>query len=402
MTTSPLPADSTIPIRVLIAYSYSMHYRLGVFRALLDQPGVDVTVAAGRTPKPSRRSLSRANADVAPIAPIAPIDMPALQWHHTIRVGPVRFQPGLLRRSLSSRYDVVVWDPSIHCATVWLSSAIIRARQQTLIYWGLGWTVPHGPVKERLKVAGFRLAHGFATYDRGSAELAVKAGYPQRRLHVVGNSMIDSPEARAVAASGMPSPEPLVLGVALRLTSRKKVDLLLRAVAGLNAQGVAARAIVVGDGPELPALQDLAVELGIEVDFTGPLYDPKDVAEFYRQIHMTVIPGHAGLTVLASLMHGRPVITHDNPGHHAAEWEALRDGVSGRFFVEDNLDDLMASIVQVRDQVVADPAGLAQQCRADYLEHGDPDAHAKRIIAVVRAVIADRAHGVGGTAAADR
>lgn len=398
MTTPHPPAESADRLRVLFAYSYSMHYRLGVFRALLEQPGVDVTVAAGRTPDPSRRTRSRANADVAPIAPIDPSDLPDLQWHHTIRVGPVRFQPGLLRRSLSSRYDVVVWDPSIHCATVWLSSAIIRARQQTLVYWGLGWTAAHGPVKERLKVTGFRLAHGFATYDTRSAELAVAAGYPPRRLHVVGNSVIDSAQARAVAASGMPSPEPLVLGVALRLTPRKKVDLLLRAVASLNATGVAARAIVVGDGPELPALRDLAAELGVEVDFTGALYDVADVAEFYRQIHLTVIPGHAGLTVLASLMHGRPVITHDNPDHHAAEWEAIRDGVSGRLFVEDDLDDLVASILAVRDQVAADPAGMAQECRADYLEHGAPDAHAKRIIAAVRAVIADRAHPGSGSA----
>ena len=388
MTTLPPPAESADRLRVLIAYSYTSHYRLGVFRALLDQPGVDVTVAAGTTP-----ALESPSVATSGVAPIRPHDLPELQWHRTLAIGWLRFQPGLLRRSLSSRYDVVVWDPSMHCLTTWLSSVVIRARGQTLLYWGLGWTKQHSRSKERRKVAVFRLAHGFMTYGARSAYLGAQAGYPSDRLYVVGNSLPDHEAAREVAAV-MPPDSPLVLGVALRLSQRKRVDLLIRAVARLNELGVPTRAIIVGEGPERASLQALAQTCGADVDFAGALYDPAQIAAYYRQIHLTVIPGHAGLTVIQSLMHGRPVITHDNPDNHADEWTAIRAGVSGDFFAEGQLDALVDTILKVRKRQLAEPgegSSVASACRDDYREHGSPQAHAERIIDSIKSVVAKRA-----------
>lgn len=393
MTTNPTTVPPAQPenrqrLRVLIAHSYSVHYRLGVFRALLAEPGVDVTLAAGTTPRRESPSVATSG-----IAPIHPDDLPELQWHRTISIGWLRFQPGLLRRSLSSRYDVVIWDPSMHCLTVWLSAAVIRARRQTLVFWGLGWTKQHGRLKERLKVSGFRLAHGFLTYGTRSAQLGEQSGYPPQRLYVVGNSLPDAAAAREVAED-IPAVETLVLGVALRLSARKRLDLLIRAVAALNAQGIPTRAVVVGEGPERPALQALADELGADVEFAGGLYDPDQIAAYYRRVHITVLPGHAGLSVIQSLMHGRPVVTHDNPDHHAAEWEAVRPGISGALFTEGDLDALVSSILDVRQRLVAGPEQrheIAAACRDDYLAHGDPGAHARRIIDSVKDVVVQRA-----------
>ncbi|MGB3594053.1 MAG: glycosyltransferase [Ornithinimicrobium sp.] len=384
---SPAQPEDRQRLRVLIAYSYSMHYRLGVFRALLDQPDIDVTIAAGTTPRHESPSVATSG-----VAPIQPEDLPELQWHHTFSIGWLRFQPGLLRRSLSSRYDVVVWDPSLHCLTTWLSSVVIRARGQSLLYWGLGWTKQHGRFKERCKVAVFRLAHGFMTYGQRSAELGAQAAYPAPRLYVVGNSLPDHAAAREAAATTPPD-SPLTLGVALRLSGRKRVDLLIRAVAALNARGVPTRAIIVGEGPERAVLQSLADELDADVEFAGELYDAEKIAAYYRRIHLTVIPGHAGLTVIQSLMHGRPVITHDNPDNHADEWTAIRAGVSGAFFAEGDLDALVDTILQVREQLMGGTAttlATTRACREDYLEHGSPQAHARRIIDSVMDVVAKR------------
>ncbi len=224
----------------------------------------------------------------------------------------------------------MVWDPSLHCLTMWVSSLALRARRDTtLAYWGLGWTASHGRLKERAKVAAFRLAHGFLTYGRRSAERAVEAGYPADRVFVVGNSTVDTPEAATWSLGRCRRCHALGLVVSLRLTARKRVDLLLRAAAALDAAGTPTRVHVIGDGPERAALQAQAAELRVDATFHGALYDSGQIADVYRQAHMTVIPGHAGLTVIQSLMHGRPVITHGNTEQHAAEWEALRDGVTG-------------------------------------------------------------------------
>ncbi len=364
------------PLRVLIAYSYSMHYRLGVFAALLEEPRIEATLAAGRTPGAGRNTVS----------PVDEADLPALQWHRTHSLGPLRWQPSLLRQSLSRRYDVVLWDPSIYSVTMWLSAALLRAQGRTVLFWGLGWTKTHGRFKERIKVVAFRLAHGFLTYGPRSGELAVAAGYPPSRLRVIGNSISDTAPARAAIARGMPNLDPLVLGAALRLTPRKRVDLLIRAVAALRKHDINARAIIVGDGECAEELRSLAAELDADIEFLGPLYAADEIAAYYKRIHVTVIPGAAGLTITSSLMHGRPVITHSNAANHGAEWEQMEPGISGAFYDEGDLDSLVQTILDVRDQLGAAPGAstkVAEQCRAAYLEHGDPTAHARRIVDAV-------------------
>jgi glycosyltransferase involved in cell wall biosynthesis len=57
------------------------------------------------------------------------------------------------------------------------------------------------------------------------------------------------------------NPEPYVLFVG-RLIQRKGLDVLLRAIAGVERRPV--RLVVIGDGPERDALQALASELGLD------------------------------------------------------------------------------------------------------------------------------------------
>lgn len=365
------------PLRVLIAYSYSSHYRLGVWRALLADPSAQVSIAVGETVAAHAAQLTE---------PISAEDLPQMRVHRTYALASLRWQPGLLRQTLSSDYDVVIWDPSMHCLTMWASSVLLRLRGRTLLYWGLGWTGRHGRVKEWAKVRAFRLAHVFLTYGARSAELAVAAGYPVDRVVVVGNSLVDSPEAAAVASSPMPPPEPLVLGVSVRLAARKRVDLLLEAAAALQGSGLSVRVRVVGDGPERGRLEALGVRLGVDVDFLGAIYDDVAIADYYRSIHMTVLPGHAGLTVIQSLMHGRPVVTHDDPDHHAAEWEAVQPGVTGALFGRGDLDALVASTSAVARWVEIRERPLRAACRTAYLGQGDPAAHARRILQACNAV----------------
>lgn len=207
---------------MLLAASYSAHYRLGVWRALTASSLVRLDIAMAQTVPGGHESS---------IQPIAPDDLADMRVHRTYRLGAFRWQPGLLRQACSRRYDVVVWDPAYRSLAVWI---------------GLGWTSRHGPVKEWAKVRAFRLAHGFLTYGHQSAERAVEAGYPRDRLYVVGKSMVDSVDAGRVVRAGLPPLSPLILGTSLRLTGRKRIDLLVRAASALQSSGTPCRVLVVG------------------------------------------------------------------------------------------------------------------------------------------------------------
>lgn len=374
--------------RVLVAYSYSSHYRLGVWRALQADGSAQVSIAVGETVAAHAAQLTE---------PISPADLPGMTVHRTYAVRSLRWQPGLLRQSLSSDYDVVVWDPSMHCLTMWVSSLVLRARRRTLVYWALGWTRRHGRIKW-VKVRAFRLADVFLTYGERSAQLGVAAGYPAGRITAVGNSLVDSPQAVSVAEAPLAplAPlEPLVLGVSARLTARKRVDLLLDAAVVLQGSGQDVLVRVVGEGPERERLEAFAQRAGVRADFLGALYDDESIAAYYRSIHMTVLPGHAGLTVIQSLMHGRPVVTHNDPDHHVAEWEVLEEGATGAFFRQGQVQDLVRAVTEVADRLRADERGVRGACRAAYVEHGTPEAHAGRILEAVHRAVRRRlkAHG---------
>jgi glycosyltransferase involved in cell wall biosynthesis len=102
-----------------------------------------------------------------------------------------------------------------------------------------------------------------------------------------------------------------------RLTPRMGIDVLLRAWAVLQADGV--KLVVVGDGPARGDLQALADRLGIGsgVVFTGRV-DDSTLADIYSSASLAVVPSVAlegfGLVVLEALAAGTPVVGTDVGG----------------------------------------------------------------------------------------
>jgi glycosyltransferase involved in cell wall biosynthesis len=102
---------------------------------------------------------------------------------------------------------------------------------------------------------------------------------------------VDLERFRAGAAGATPS-EHVILSVA-RLVWEKGHQDLLRALAALRSRGTAARAVIVGSGPEEERLRNHARELGIA-----------EAVEFRRQVSHDELPavfGNASCLVLASL-----------------------------------------------------------------------------------------------------
>jgi glycosyltransferase involved in cell wall biosynthesis len=83
-----------------------------------------------------------------------------------------------------------------------------------------------------------------------------------------------------------------------RLTRAKNVDVLLKALGRIAAEGISFTANILGDGPELSALKNLTVELKLDsrVEFLGGV-------EFDKVVEVL---GRSGVLVLASQTEGWP------------------------------------------------------------------------------------------------
>ncbi len=107
------------------------------------------------------------------------------------------------------------------------------------------------------------------------------------------------------------------------LQPRKNVDLLLRSISLLGEPQV--HALLVGPGPERPALEALAGELGLATTFTGPRRDiPELLAAADVAVHLSAAEGFSN-AVIEALACGLPVIASRGASHD----EQIEDGVSG-------------------------------------------------------------------------
>jgi len=127
-----------------------------------------------------------------------------------------------------------------------------------------------------------------------NAPVLVYGQWPNQPSHVVPlfTSVMDEAQmAKAVAVSPRDwSNPPLKLLFVGRLTASKNVDVILRSLARLKAEGRALRLGIVGDGPIRGRLETLAVALGLAdiVVFYGAVSQDK-VLDFYGQSHCLVL-----------------------------------------------------------------------------------------------------------------
>ncbi len=186
------------------------------------------------------------------------------------------------------------------------------------------------------------------------------------------------------AASERADDELLFVG---RLTTQKGVDRLLEALARMRRP---ARLTVVGDGPEKPALGELAARLGVSGRVSWlPAVPQPGLAPLYRAATALVVPSHEeglGLVAVEAMLCGTPVVAFDSGG--------LRDVVlherTGLLARAGDVDALAAAVDLLLDPAAADFRGrLAKAGRAHALATFAPESVARRYAEIYRRVASD-------------
>jgi glycosyltransferase involved in cell wall biosynthesis len=180
---------------------------------------------------------------------------------------------------------------------------------------------------------------------------------------------------------------PFTIGAAnRRLVEEKGTDLLLRAVAGLSGEW---RLRLVGDGPERPALQQLAHQLGVadRVCFDGAIPSGQ-IAAYLQQLDVLVLPSRTRPNwkeqfgrVLVEAMACETAVIGSDSGEipHVI-------GDAGLIFPEDDVNGLRKCLEQLQ-QEPALRVKLGQKGRQRVLNHYTQAQIAAQTVAVYRELI---------------
>lgn len=202
---------------------------------------------------------------------------------------------------------------------------------------------------EYLQVRACRRLHAVVAVSDPIRARVIASGVPAGKVQVIRNAFTPGAEplerAAARAALGVPL-EGIRVGFVGRLSAEKGADVLVRAVPGLAASGVAVS--VIGAGPQRDELEALAAGLGVRdrITWHGLV---ADAARLYRAFDVFVLSSRtegtpialleamaAGVPVVATRVGGVPDVVSDDeavlvPSERpeavaAAVTQVLRDG----------------------------------------------------------------------------
>ena len=160
------------------------------------------------------------------------------------------------------------------------------------------------PRRDRFRRIAFRGARkAFIAPSQTLATLYTRTwGVPPERLHAIANG-IDlqafTPTPRLHVAP------PLTVVTVAVLRPEKRIDRLLRIAA---AQVVPLRLLIVGDGPEMPALQALAKDLKLNVEWAGAQSDVRPFLQRSDVFALTSDTEQLPLSLLEAMAFGLPAL----------------------------------------------------------------------------------------------
>ena len=378
--------------RLLVVSNIPTPYNDALFASLTRQPGVELRVIYGAASEANR--AWRLAADKAYAYDVLP------GW---TLAGSAHVNPGVLRAVRAFRPDVAVLSGWYGMPTVQLAAAALRARGTPWLYWGEELAHDDAPATVRFGRARLRRvlrrARGVLAIGSRACESYVRAGIATERVtdfryYADTERFALTADVRAAArttlrrALSIPDDEFAVLYCG-QLIPRKGVDTLLRATARVSASVARTSVLLAGDGPERPALEQLADELGIRdrVHFIG-FHQPDELPRVFAAGDALVLPSHAegwGVVVPEAMAAGLPVFATDRVNAAA---DLVRDGENGGRFAPGDHARLAALLQDAADdpdqrRAMADAARAAVRCET-------PAFAARRFVGLLDAAAARR------------
>ena len=223
-----------------------------------------------------------------------------------IKLGPFFFQRGILNRSKSSDYDVIIAMFDIR----WINNILamfIHNSKTKFIWWG-GWFTKNKLLnKIRIYLSKKKINIFYTEKIKSSF---VKKGVDPNNLFVANNTI--KINNREKCYEHKQKRNILFIG---RIYKEKQVNILIKAFYNIaNQIDKNIRLLIIGAGKEIVYLKKQTKHLKIDnkVVFLGKITDNEKLTSYFKETIVTANFGQAGLSVLHSFANGVPFLTKKN------------------------------------------------------------------------------------------
>ncbi len=266
---------------------------------------------------------------------------------------PLSYTSGLYKLIHDKRYDTYLMVGDLWNISIWGACIIKKLfyKNKKIIFW------THGILRVRqwpfniLSKWFFNMPDLVFTYGDKAKKVMIGEGIDGEKIWPIHNSLDYDEQIKYrgnysdIYRSHFNNDFPNLIFIG-RLTKVKKLDMVVTAVKILHEQGVGVNLTLVGDGTVRQTLIQQVDDLCLSksVWFYGKCYEEKEKSELLANADLCVAPGNIGLTAMDALVYGTPCCTMDNFGMQMPEHEAIKEGITGTFFREDDVVDLAMKI----------------------------------------------------------
>ena len=270
--------------------------------------------------------------------------------------GRVIWQSRIVRECLSGSFKQAIFLGDMNILSTWISLLICRLRRKKTILWTHGFYGNENYIKRKLRILFYSIGNKYLLYEQRGKKLMIRAGFDANKIFVIYNSLDydlqkeyfknyqkNNTKREFTFFKNSKLKTILFLG---RLTSVKKIDLLIKSLNKLNSKRVNFNLLIIGEGSKKSSLKKIAKE-GLEkrwIYFYGKTYKESELSKLIYSSDLMVSPGNTGLNAVHALSYGTPVGTHNNFYKQMPEAAIIEDQKTGFFFNENDSDDLSLNI----------------------------------------------------------
>ena len=270
--------------------------------------------------------------------------------------GRVIWQSKIIKECLLASFNQAIFIGDMNILSTWIGLLICRVRNKKTILWTHGFYGNENYIKRLLRILFYSLGNKYLLYEQRGKKLMIKAGFDSSKIFVIYNSLDYGLQKKYFETYQKNNIKKeftffknsklktiLFLG---RLTSVKKIDLLIKSLKKLNFQKVNFNLLIIGEGPQESLLKKMSKE-GLEkgwIYFYGKTYEESELSKLIYSSDLMVSPGNTGLNSIHTLSYGTPVGTHNNFDKQMPEAAIIEDKKTGFFFNENDSDDLSIKI----------------------------------------------------------